>query len=130
MSNNESTQDVTPGPDHDRRRLLAQIGVGGAIVWAAPAISGTALAQGTPSGCTPHTLDWNTFTTGSSFSSTTVDGVTVGATTTYFGGSSASSSGGGNLTIQAAPHGGINGKSLRVNQNAVTNGGSVVSRSM
>ena len=66
MSSNESTQDVTPGPDHDRRRLLAQIGVGGAIVWAAPAISGTALAQGTPSGCTPHTLDWNTFTTGSS----------------------------------------------------------------
>ena len=50
MSSNESTQDVTPGPDHDRRRLLAQIGVGGAIVWADSAISGTALAQGTPSG--------------------------------------------------------------------------------
>ncbi len=43
--------------DQDRRKLLAQIGVGGAIVWAAPALSGTALAQGTPSGCTPLTVD-------------------------------------------------------------------------
>jgi len=117
---------ATPGADQDRRKLLAQIGVGGAIAWAAPALSGTALAQGTPSGCTPQALDWNSFATGSSFSSTIVGGVTVGVTTTHFGGSSASSSGGGNLTIQAAPHGGINGKSLRINQNAVTNGGAVV----
>ena len=47
MSQDQFEQhNATPGTDQDRRKLLAQIGVGGAIVWAAPVASCQNLREG------------------------------------------------------------------------------------
>ncbi len=102
----------------DRRDALKKLAVGGALVWTAPAIAKPAFAQGTPSGCTAATLDWSTVS--SPFTSTTVSGVTVSFSGSFYGGSAARST---NRTIVAGPQGGMSGSFLRLEQDAVTNGG-------
>lgn len=111
--------------DLARRQALAKIGIGGALVWSAPLISATAHAQTVPSGCFLRTLDWSTFTLGSTFTSTTVGGVTVSLSTTFGTNTTAQA---GNRTIVAGPQGGLTGQFLRLNQTARadTNNGQTV----
>ncbi len=106
------------GPDLARRQALAKIGIGGALVWSAPLISATAHAQTVPSGCFLRTLDWSTFTLGSTFTSTTVGGVTVSLSSTFGTNTTAQT---GNRTIVAGPQGGLSGQFLRLNQTARNN---------
>ncbi len=103
------------GPDLARRQALAKIGIGGALVWSAPLISATAHAQTVPSGCFLRTVVWSTFTLGSTFTSTTVGGVTVTLGTTFGTNTTAQT---GNRTIVAGPQGGLSGQFLRLNQTA------------
>lgn len=102
----------------DRRDALKKLAVGGALAWTAPAIAKPAFAQGTPSGCTPATLDWSTVS--SPFTSAVVSGVTVSLVTSMYGGSAAQSD---NRTIVSGEHGLIPGSFIQFNQDAVTNGG-------
>lgn len=106
----------------DRRQALQRLVVGGAIVWSAPLISRTAYAAG-PTSCTNNVVDWNSgsFTTGQTFSSTTVNGTTITlGPSSFFGGSAARST---NRTIIASPIGGYASRGLQLEQDAVTNGG-------
>jgi hypothetical protein len=105
----------------DRRDALKKIAVGGAVAWAGPMIAKPALAGGLPSGCVPLVLDWSTLS--GTFTSTTVGGVTVSLSNSFDGGSAARAT---NRTIIAGPQGGIAGNFLRLEQDAVTNGGQTI----
>ena len=65
-----------PLPGIDRRALLRRMAVGGAVVWATPMMQSVASAQAVGS-CGTGLLDWDTFTTGSHFTSTVVGTTTV-----------------------------------------------------
>lgn len=117
-------QPSTSTSDLDRRDVLRKLAVGGAVVWSAPLIASTAHAAG-PTSCVGATVDFNDFATGSTFTSATVNGVTMTLSpSTFFGGSAARST---NRTIIGSPIGGISSKGLRLEQDAVTNGGQEIS---
>ena len=114
----------SPGREFDRRSAMKKLVVGGAIVWASPAILSSAPASASPSAVcvTPAVakkVDWDLFTTGSTFSSTTVGGVLVTLTSTFSGGAAALSA---NKTIVASPQGAVSEKALRFEQTPVTGG--------
>ena len=112
-----------PRPSFSRRRVVQQLAAGGAIVWTAPLIAKTAYAASAAS-CTDRVLSWNAFTAGSTFSSTTIAGVTVTlGPSTFYGGSSAL---GTNRTIRSGPQGGVPGNALRLEQTPVNGGGQIV----
>lgn len=110
--------------DLDRRDALRKLAVGGAVVWSAPLIAKTAHAASATS-CTNNVLDWNGFTANTTFSSTTVGGVTFSlspnpASSAFFGGTSAL---GTNRNIRTGPQGGQAGQALRFEQTPINNGG-------
>jgi hypothetical protein len=110
--------------DPDRRDVLRKLAIGGAVAWSAPLIASTAHAAG-PTSCVGATVDFNDYATGSTFTSATVNGVTMTLSpSTFFGGSAAR---GTNRTIIASPIGGISSKGLRLEQDAVANGGQEIS---
>lgn len=110
--------------DLDRRDALKKLAVGGAIVWGAPMIAKTAHAAG-PTSCTAGTINFNDYATGSTFTSATVNGITMTlSASTFYGGSAARAT---NRTIIGSPIGGIASKGLRLEQDAVTNGGQEIS---
>ena len=97
-----------------RRDALRKLAVGGAIVWAAPMIQASMPAAASASTlCTTHKIDWDLLTVGSTFTATTVSGVTMSATSTFSGTTARST----NFTIVGAQQGGINQSALRLEQN-------------
>ena len=60
----------------DRRALLRRMAIGGAAVWATPMLQSVASAQAAAS-CGPGVLDWDNFTTGSTFTSTIIGNTTI-----------------------------------------------------
>ena len=60
----------------DRRALLRRMAIGGAAVWATPMMQSVASAQAAAS-CGPGILNWDTFTTGSSFTNTIIGNTTI-----------------------------------------------------
>lgn len=110
----------------DRRDLLKKMAVGGAIAWSAPMISKTVFAAG-PTSCVGATVNFNDYATGSTFNSATLNGITMTLSpSTFYGGSAARAT---NRTIIGSPIGGITTKGLRLEQDAVTNGGQQISLS-
>ena len=108
----------------DRREALRRLAVGSAVVWSAPLISQTAFASSATS-CVNRVLNWNNFAAGSTFNSTVVSGTTITLSgSAFFGGSAARPA---NRTIRAAPIGAINTRGLELNQDAVEDGGQVIS---
>lgn len=112
----------------DRRKFLQKAGVATAatgVVWAAPSVVGSSAAFAWGSVCGPRTLDWNTFTEGSTFTSALVTDTTVAVTQSTFrwGSGSNTSATGSNRQIVPSPHGGITGRSLQIEQNAVEDAG-------
>ena len=93
----------------DRRALLRRLAAGGAIAWATPIVLSTPAAAAEPS-CGPGLLDWDTFTTGSIFSSAVVGNTTVTITGIAATGTTLFAS---NRQVTAAPAGGVNQKYLR-----------------
>ncbi len=91
-----------------RRDLLKKLAVGGAIVWTAPLIT-TARHAAAAATCAPRTLNWSNFTTGSTFTSTTVAGTTISVATTPQKQATLLSA---NRTIRAGPNGANPGKAL------------------
>jgi hypothetical protein len=102
--------------------MLKRLAVGSAIVWSSPLVSRTALAA-TAASCTPLLLDWNSFTTGSTFTSANIGGVTVSLSSSFFGGAAARST---NRTIRDAPIGGIASKGIRFEQTPNNGGGQLI----
>jgi hypothetical protein len=96
-------------PTLDRRALLARMAAGGAVVWASPMMQSVASAQAEPS-CGAGILDWDTFATGTIFTSTTIGNVTVSITAVPAPGTSVNAS---NRQVTAPPSGGVNEKYLR-----------------
>jgi hypothetical protein len=93
----------------DRRALLQRMAVGGAALWAAPTFHSVASAAAAPS-CGPGLLDWDTFTTGSTFSSANVNGTTVTISGIANPGTTLFPT---NRRVTAGPAGGVNQKYLR-----------------
>ena len=56
--------------------LLRRMAIGGAAVWATPMMHSVASAQAAAS-CGPGILDWDTFTTGSTFTNTIIGNTTI-----------------------------------------------------
>jgi hypothetical protein len=104
-----------------RRDALKKLAVGGAIVWTAPLIAKTALAAG-PTSCVAATFDWNTLgVPGDTFTSATVNGVTLTLQpSSFYGGSSAV---GNNHRIIASPIGGLATQGVQFEQLPIENGG-------
>ena len=97
-----------------RRRLVGRAAVGvGAVgaAWAAPQIISTEAAAA--ASCNAGTLDWDSFTTGATFTSALVNGVTVTLSTTTLTGTTLL---GTNRTIRASPNGGVAQKALQFQQ--------------
>lgn len=93
----------------DRRALLRRMAVGGAVVWATPMMQSVASAQAAAS-CGLGVLDWDTFTTGSIFSSTVVGNTTVTITAVPAAGTTLFAS---NRQVTNGPAGNVNEKYLR-----------------
>ena len=118
-ANNPTTDGVSPS-GLDRRDALKKLAVGGAIAWSAPMIAKTAYAAG-PTSCVTGTVDFNSYATGATFTSATVNGITMTLEpSVFYGGSAARAT---NRTIIGSPVGGITSKGLRFEQDAVTGGG-------
>jgi hypothetical protein len=96
-------------PGLDRRALIRRMAVGGAVVWASPMMQSVASAQATAS-CGPDIIDWDTFTTGSIFTSTVVGNTTVSITAVALPGTTLFPS---NRQVTNGPAGGVNQKYLR-----------------
>jgi hypothetical protein len=107
-----------------RRDVLRKLAIGGAIAWSAPLIASTAHAAG-PTSCEGAEIDFNDYAVGDTFTSATVNGITMtlGASS-FFGGSAARAT---NRTIIGSPIGGIDSKGLRLEQDAVNGGGQEIS---
>lgn len=121
----DGVQTDEDAPGLDRRSALRRLAVGGAIVWSAPLISSTAFAAG-PTSCVNATFDWNTLgSPGTTFSSATVNGVTLTLDpSTFFGGTTARST---NRTIIASPIGGLNTQGIQFEQTPINGGGQNIS---
>ena len=110
----------------DRRALLRRMAVGGAAVWATPMLHSIASAQAVPS-CGPGgngILDWDTFGTGTAFTSTAVGTITIGMTITNVVNTTLLTNNG---RVLAGPAGGISENHLRFEMtpdNDGTNSGS------
>lgn len=108
-----------------RRAALTRIGIGGAVLWASPMLSNVALAG--PTSCHPVQLNWDDYAVGHVFTSATLLGNTISFSQSFYGGSSSTSSTSGpDWQVIAGPRGGISGRFWHLNQNAVTNGGRVM----
>jgi hypothetical protein len=83
--------------------------VGGALVWATPMMQSVASAQATAS-CGTGLLDWDTFSTGSIFTSTVIGNTTVSITAVAAPGTTLFAS---NRQVTDGPAGGVNQKYLR-----------------
>ena len=105
--NDETTARVTSS----RRAALGKMAAVGGAAWVAPQIvSMPAAAAAT---CAPGTLDWDSFTTGATFTSATVNGVLVTLNTTTLAGTTILAS---NRTIRASPNGSFAQKALQFQQ--------------
>ena len=109
-----------------RRDALRKLAVGGAVVWSAPLIARTASAASATS-CVNRVVNFNTFTTGATFSSLNVGGTTMTLSPSVFSGGTAAL--GTNRTIVASPQGGVATKALRFEQTPVNNGGQLITLS-
>src|SRR5262249_27217523 len=84
--------------------MIRAAAAAGAIGWTAPVILDSLTSPAAAASCTTSTLNWNNFTTDSSFSKATVSGVKITVTRTLFAGTTDLST---NLTIRAAPNGSL-----------------------
>jgi hypothetical protein len=105
---------MSPGPPEplDRRTLLRRAAIGGAAIWATPMMHSVASAQAAPS-CGPgHAgrLDWDTFATGSLFTSALVGTINIGVAVSGVTNTSLLPD---NRRVLAGPAGNINQKHLR-----------------
>jgi hypothetical protein len=114
-----------PAPtDPSRRDALRKLAIGGALAWSAPLIASTAHAAG-PTSCVGAEIDFNDYAVGDTFTSATVNGITMTlGPSAFYGGSAARAT---NRTIIASPIGGIDSRGLRLEQDAVTGGGQEIS---
>ena len=84
--------------------MIRAAAAAGAIGWTAPVILDSITSPAAASSCTTSTLNWNSFTTDSTFSKATVGGVTITITRFLFAGTTELST---NMTIRAAPNGSL-----------------------
>ncbi len=95
----------------DRRRLLIG-GVAGVAAWVAPSVTGLDAAAAMVS-CMPGTLDWDSLVTGSTYTTSVVNGVSVTLTVAPLAGTTLLAT---NRTIRASPNGSFNQKALQFQQ--------------
>lgn len=101
---------ASPFGDLTRRDALRKAAVGAGVAgaaWAAPQI--LSLDAAAAQSCVPGTLDWDSFSTGATFTSTVINGITVTLSISALAGTTLAPLNG---TIRAAPNGGINQKGL------------------
>ena len=101
---------ASPFGDLTRRDALRKAAVGAGVAgaaWAAPQI--LSLDAAAAQSCVPGTLDWDSFSTGATFTSTVINGITVTLSISALAGTTLAPLNG---TIRDAPNGGINQKGL------------------
>ena len=113
----------------DRRQALQKIGVGGAILWGAPLIAGTANAQAQGSVCGDRTIKWSALNQDPLGLPKTVvfNDVTVTISEAFYGGTTSySPSGDPDHDVLTGPYGGVGSAAvsfLQLYQSAKNNGG-------
>ena len=89
---------------HSRRAMIRAAAAAGAVAWTAPVIVDSVTSPAAAASCTVKTLNWNSFSSGTTFTSGSVGGVTVTVARTLFTGTTELAT---NKTIRAAPNGSL-----------------------